>query len=147
VARPGIARVSRDRIARDLREAARTGDRASLARAVDEMRTLALSPRYWRKYLGLLRNPLARLVDLLVIKQGDRIAHQKGWTSPGEPGRRPAPDRTARPPARRVGPPPPEAPAAARKGGARRAVADRPAPGPDRARRRPRPATEQPSLF
>lgn len=43
------------------------------------MRTLALSPRYWQKYLLLLRNPLARLVDLLVIKQGERIAHQKGW--------------------------------------------------------------------
>lgn len=54
--------------------------------AVDQMRTLALSPRYWEKYLGLLRNPLARLVDLLVIKQGERIAHQKGWKLP-----RPAP--------------------------------------------------------
>ena len=46
------------------------------------MRTLALSPRYWEKYLALLGNPLARLVDLLVIKQGDRIAHQKGWKLP-----------------------------------------------------------------
>ena len=54
--------------------------------AVDQMKTLALSPRYWEKYLGLLRNPLARLVDLLVIKQGERIAHQKGWKLP-----RPAP--------------------------------------------------------
>jgi hypothetical protein len=46
------------------------------------MRTLAHSPRYWERYLGLLRDPLARLVDLLVIKQGDRIAHQKGWKLP-----------------------------------------------------------------
>ena len=46
------------------------------------MRTLAHSPRYWEKYLGLLRNPSARLVDLLVIKQGERIAHQKGWRLP-----------------------------------------------------------------
>jgi hypothetical protein len=46
------------------------------------MRTLAHSPRYWEKYLLLLRNPLARLVDLLVIKQGERIAHQKGWRLP-----------------------------------------------------------------
>jgi hypothetical protein len=53
------------------------------------MRTLALSPRYWEKYLTLLSNPLARLVDLLVIKQGDRIAHQKGWKLP-----RPAPARS-----------------------------------------------------
>jgi hypothetical protein len=52
------------------------------------MRTLALSPRYWEKYLALLRNPLARLVDMLVIKQGDRIAHQKGWKKLGG-GRRP----------------------------------------------------------
>lgn len=50
------------------------------------MRTLAHSPRYWEKYLGLLRNPLARLVDLLVIKQGERIAHLKGWKLP-RPGR------------------------------------------------------------
>jgi hypothetical protein len=53
------------------------------------MRTLALSPRYWQKYLLLLRNPLARLVDLLVIKQGERIAHQKGWTKPGGGLRKP----------------------------------------------------------
>jgi hypothetical protein len=52
------------------------------------MRTLAHSPRYWEKYLILLRNPAARLVDLLVIKQGEKIAHQKGWklsTMPREP--------------------------------------------------------------
>jgi hypothetical protein len=73
------SRVSRERVVADLRRAATRGDRAALALALDQMRTLALSPRYWEKYLALLRNPLARLVDLLVLKQGDRIAHQKGW--------------------------------------------------------------------
>jgi len=43
------------------------------------MKTLAYSPRYWEKYLDLLSSPLARLVDMLLIKQGDKIAHQKGW--------------------------------------------------------------------
>ena len=46
------------------------------------MRMLAHSPRHWEKYVGLLGNPLARLVDLLVIKQGERIAHMKGWKLP-----------------------------------------------------------------
>jgi hypothetical protein len=72
-------RISNARIVADLRTASRRGDRTALALAVDQMRTLALSPRYWEKYLDLLRHPLARLVDLLVIKQGERIAHQKGW--------------------------------------------------------------------
>ena len=54
------------------------------------MRTLAHSPRYWERYLHLLSSPLARLVDLLVIKQGDRIAAQKGWKLP-----RPQPARAA----------------------------------------------------
>jgi hypothetical protein len=80
------SRVSTSRILADLRLAARKGDRSALALAVDQMRTLAHSPRYWERYLGLLRNPLARLVDLLTIKQGERIAHQKGWKLP-----RPAP--------------------------------------------------------
>jgi len=66
--------------------ASRKGDRSALTLAVEQMRVLALSPRYWEKYFGLLRNPMARLVDLLVIKQGERIAHQKGWKLP-----RPAP--------------------------------------------------------
>ncbi len=83
MARPSASRLSSAKILRQLREASRKGDRASLALAVDQMRTLALSPRYWEKYLALLGNPLARLVDLLVIKQGERIAHQKGWKSPG----------------------------------------------------------------
>jgi hypothetical protein len=91
--------VSREKIVADLRRAAQKGDRAALALALDRMRTLALSPRYWDRYLTLLRHPLPRLVDLLVIKQGDRIAHQKGWKLPRATPR-PA---TARPraPARR----------------------------------------------
>ncbi len=76
------SRISRARIVEQLRLAARKGDRAALALAADQMRTLAYSPRYWEKYLELLANPFARLVDLLLIKQGDRIARQKGWTRP-----------------------------------------------------------------
>jgi len=86
MARTAPSRVSTSKILLDLRLAARKGDRTALSLALDQMRTLAHSPRYWERYLGLLRNPLARLVDLLVIKQGDRIAHQKGWKLP-----RPAP--------------------------------------------------------
>jgi hypothetical protein len=97
MARTPPSRVNLKRITENLRTASRKGDRAALALALDQMKTLALSPRYWEKYLGLLRNPLARLVDLLVIKQGERIAHQKGWKLP-----RPAP-------------PPPPAPAKLRK--------------------------------
>ena len=73
MAKTSPSRISRDRIVAALREAARKGDRHALAVAIDQMRTLALTPRYWEKYLVLLRNPLARLVDLLVIKQGHRI--------------------------------------------------------------------------
>lgn len=76
------SRISGQKILADLRLAARKGDRSALALALDGMRTLAHSPRYWEKYLGLLRNPSARLVDLLIIKQGERIAHQKGWKLP-----------------------------------------------------------------
>jgi hypothetical protein len=79
--------VSTARILADLRTAGRKGDRAALVLALDGMRLLAHSPRYWDKYLTLLRNPFARLVDLLVIKQGEKIAHQKGW----QPHRRGAP--------------------------------------------------------
>jgi hypothetical protein len=79
MARAPVSRVSATRILADLRTAARKGDRATLAVAIDQMKTLALSPRYWERYLLLLKNPLARLVDLLVIKQGERIAQQKGW--------------------------------------------------------------------
>jgi hypothetical protein len=82
VARSSPSRINAGKILLDLRLAARKGDRTALSLALDQMRTLAHSPRYWERYLGLLRNPLARLVDLLVIKQGDRIAHQKGWKLP-----------------------------------------------------------------
>src|SRR3990167_8063140 len=96
MARTPPSRISQARILADLRLAARRGDRAALALALDRMRTLAHSPRYWEKYLTLLANPLARLVELLVIKQGERVAHQKGWKLT-----RPAPARTAKP--RKIG--------------------------------------------
>jgi len=95
VAGPRPSRVSSGKILRELRTAAKKGDRAALTLALAEMRTLALSPRYWEKYLTLLGNPLARLVDLLVIKQGERIAHQKGWKSPGGGLRPPSGGRRA----------------------------------------------------
>jgi hypothetical protein len=82
MARTPPSRVSQTKILGDLRLAAKKGDRTALSLALDRMRTLAHSPRYWEKYLTLLANPLARLVDLLVIKQGDRIAQQKGWKLP-----------------------------------------------------------------
>src|SRR2546428_14008487 len=127
MARPTPSSVSARKILLDLRLASRKGDRTALALALDQMRTLAHSPRYWERYLGLLRNPLARLVDLLVIKQGERIAHQKGWKLPrrapppqakpqrggpearppaGAPpaGRPPPPFRWPRPPAANRGP-------------------------------------------
>ena len=106
MARTAPSRVSAHKVLLDLRLAARKGDRNALSLALDQMRTLAHSPRYWERYLGLLRNPLARLVDLLVIKQGERIAHQKGWKLP-----RPAAvtDKPKRPPKksskRRTAPP------------------------------------------
>jgi hypothetical protein len=92
MARTSPSRINLKRITDNLRIASRKGDRAALTLALEQMKTLALSPRYWEKYLGLLRNPLARLVDLLVIKQGERIAHQKGWKLP-----RPAPTLPAPP--------------------------------------------------
>jgi hypothetical protein len=82
MARPRPSRISGGKILADLRLAGKKGDRSALTLALDSMRTLAHSPRYWEKYLTLLRNPFARLVDLLVIKQGERIAHQKGWKLP-----------------------------------------------------------------
>jgi hypothetical protein len=71
--------------------AARKGDRTALALALDEMRTLAFTPRYWLRYLTLIRHPLARIVDLLVIKQGDKIARQKGWSQTAKSSRRSRP--------------------------------------------------------
>ena len=115
MARTPPSRVNLTRITDNLRVASRRGDRAALTLALDQMKTLALSPRYWEKYLGLLRNQLARLVDLLVIKQGDRIAHQKGWKNLGgrltrSAGRasptRPPSDGRHSPPARSSLPPP-----------------------------------------
>lgn len=85
------SRISRAKILDQLRVAARKGDRTALTLATDQMKTLAYSPRYWEKYLELLGNPLARLVDLLLIKQGDKIARQKGWVKPRR--ERPAADK------------------------------------------------------
>ena len=87
--------TSQTRVLDNLRTAARKGDRTALALALDEMRTLAFTPRYWLRYLALIRHPLARIVDLLVIKQGDKIARQKGWSQSARSTRRPRP--TARP--------------------------------------------------
>jgi hypothetical protein len=102
MARTAPSRVSREKIVSDLRLAARKGDRAALTLALEQMRTLALSPRYWERYLALLANPFARLVDLLVIKQGDRIAHQKGWKlARANPAPRSAATAGRRAPARR----------------------------------------------
>jgi hypothetical protein len=82
MAKTAPSRISGQKVLSDLRLAAKKGDRAALTLALDQMRTLAHSPKYWEKYLALLRNPLARLVDMLLIKQGERIAHQKGWKLP-----------------------------------------------------------------
>lgn len=92
-ARTPPSRISAQKIIADLRLAARKGDRSALVLALDRMRTLAMSPKYWEKYLMLLRNPHARLVDLLVLKQGERIAHQKGWKLPKTPPASPAKTR------------------------------------------------------
>jgi hypothetical protein len=93
--------TSQTRVLDNLRTAARKGDRTALALALDEMRTLAFTPRYWLRYLVLIRHPLARIVDLLVIKQGDKIARQKGWSqSPKSRRSRPAaarPEKATRP--------------------------------------------------
>jgi hypothetical protein len=92
------SRISGGKILADLRLAGKKGDRSALTLALDSMRTLAHSPRYWEKYLTLMRNPFARLVDLLVIKQGERIAHQKGWKLPAPPkdGKPKAKEKVAR---------------------------------------------------
>ena len=97
---PRPSRISRGVILRQLRLAATKGDRAALTLAVDQMKTWAYSPRYWQKYMQLLSHPLARIVDLTVIKQGDKIAHQKGWVKPKREPRKPkrrAAGRRARP--------------------------------------------------
>jgi hypothetical protein len=103
--------TSQARVLDNLRVASRKGDRTALALALDEMRTLAFTPRYWLRYLTLLHHPLARIVDLLVIKQGDKIARQKGWPSTRKRGRRRSPSarpekapRSRRPARARAGP-------------------------------------------
>ena len=73
------SRPSRAVIIDQLKRASKKGDRVALALAVEHMKLWAYSPRYWQKYLQLLTHPLARLVDLTVIKQGEKIARQKGW--------------------------------------------------------------------
>ena len=95
------SRISGNKILSDLRLAGRKGDRSALTLALDSMRTLAHSPRYWEKYLTLLRNPFARLVDLLVIKQGEKIAHQKGWKLPAPSKTPPKSKRKPKPVAKR----------------------------------------------
>ena len=90
--------TSQTRALDNLRTAARKGDRTALALALDEMRTLAFTPRYWVRYLTLIRHPLARIVDLLVIKQGDKIARQKGWSQAKPRRRRPAATRPEKAP-------------------------------------------------
>jgi hypothetical protein len=98
--------TSQTRILDNLRRASRKGDRTALALALDEMRTLAFSPRYWIRYLTLIQHPLARLADLLVIKQGDKIARQKGWSPAARRSGRPARAKPEKPPrARRPAPP------------------------------------------
>ena len=104
--RTAPSKVSRGKVVDQLKAAARTGDRTALVLAVDQMRTLAYSPRYWEKYLHLLSHPLARLVDLLVIKQGEKIARQKGWVRPkrqpsGRRSKTGKPPKKARPRGRR----------------------------------------------
>lgn len=109
---PRSSRVSRAEILTQLKLAARKGDRVALTLAIDQMKLWALSPRYWEKYLDLLGHPLARLVDLTVIKQGEKIARQKGWAKPRRaPARSGAPAVTDAPrPPRRARPVPPGAP-------------------------------------
>ncbi len=101
------ARPSRAAIISQLKLAARKGDRVALALATEQMKTWAYSPRYWQKYLQLLTHPLARLVDLTVIKQGEKIARQKGWGAAGRRSSRPSAKRrtgarAARPPVARA---------------------------------------------
>src|SRR5262245_44459005 len=97
----GAPRPSRAAIISQLKLAARKGDRVALALATDQMKIWAYSPRYWQKYLQLLTHPLARLVDLTVIKQGERIAHQKGWKVSTRRASKPTPNAGRPPCARR----------------------------------------------
>jgi hypothetical protein len=96
-----VARLSRAAILAQLKLASRKGDRVALTLAIDQMKLWALSPRYWEKYLDLLTHPLARLVDMTVIKQGDKIARQKGWVKPRREPRATAKAKATEPPPRR----------------------------------------------
>jgi len=92
------SRPSRAVIIDQLKRASKKGDRVALALAVEHMKLWAYSPRYWQKYLQLLTHPLARLVDLTVIKQGEKIARQKGWVQGRtKPARSSAKPRTPEP--------------------------------------------------
>jgi hypothetical protein len=84
------SRLSRAAILTQLKLAARKGDRVALTLAIEQMKLWALSPRYWEKYLDLLGHPLARLIDMTVIKQGEKIARQKGWVTTGRERATPA---------------------------------------------------------
>lgn len=101
--------MSNARILADLRLAGKKGDRSALTLALDGMRTLAHSPRYWDKYLALLRNPFARLADLLVIKQGEKIAQLRtrraAASSEAAPGGRREPGTRSKRTAARPGTP------------------------------------------
>ena len=104
------SRLSRAAILTELKLAARKGDRVALARAIEQMKLWALSPRYWERYLDLLGHPLARLIDMTVIKQGEKIARQKGWVKARPERAKPA--RGAKAPAARPAPTKPVRPAA-----------------------------------
>ena len=104
------SRLSRAAILTELKLAARKGDRVALTRVIEQMKLWALSPRYWERYLDLLGHPLARLIDMTVIKQGEKIARQKGWV---KTRRERAPARGVKGPAARPARAQPVRPAAA----------------------------------
>ena len=104
------SRLSRAAILTELKLAARKGDRVALTLAIEQMKLWALSPRYWERYLDLLGHPLARLVDMTVIKQGEKIARQKGWVKTRRERAKPA--RAVKGPSARPGRARPARPAA-----------------------------------
>ena len=105
------SRLSRAAILTALKLAVRKGDRVALTLAIEQMKLWALSPRYWERYLDLLGHPLARLIDMTVIKQGEKIARQKGWVKTRREGAKPA--RGVKGPAARPARAKPARPAAA----------------------------------
>jgi len=104
------SRLSRAAILTELKLAARKGDRVALTLAIEQMKLWALSPRYWERYLDLLGHPLARLIDMTVIKQGEKIARQKGWVKTRRERAKPA--RAVKSPSERPGRARPAHPAA-----------------------------------